>query len=785
MKRPFLWYAGAYVLGEVLAFYGLGAAALLGVLLLSAGDIKAAASKKQGQSRRVWLALPFFFLAGLILVNRANISLPLDTFFEITGKTELDVEITGTVMRIEREGRIRLNNCEITFFDENSSKEKMVFVKGVLLLMDDDAEEGNRIRAEGKLYAMEEPGNPGEFDSRAYYRAMGISYMVKGTSGQILSGKKDYVRLWSRKIRAWMSDNLGKETGGLFRAMVLGEKWEAEEEIKDLYTQAGIGHLMTVSGLHVSLAGMGLYRLLRERLKHSYLLSVGACILASFGYYLLTGEGTSAARAFLMLSIYGLGELFGRQYDLPSAAALAALIILVKSPLLLFQSGFQLSFGSVLALGLLYPRLRRKLGKTGLKFFLPGLSVFLVTFPIQAFSFYKIPVYSLILNVIVVPSFFLVAVSGIIGSFLGGLFPGGANIILFPSRCLLLFYEALCRESLKLPGALWRTGKPEGWQLLLYGIFLVTLFRRLGKRPEKDGKPSAKYIVSLSVFIVLGMGCLRPVKYCGLELTFLDVGQGDCCFIRTPEGITFLIDGGSSSGSSVGKYSIAPFLDSAAVEKVDYVLISHGDEDHINGIRGLMAEKRIGSLVFPKGQAERQDTLQEMWVEAEKLGMPVYEIGQGERICSGEVSLNCLWPAPVRAGEEAKESDNKNEASMVLWLSYGEFDVLFTGDLEGQAEEQVTQYLKTWQRTGTLEILKAGHHGSKNGSSRIFLEETEPVSTIISCGKNNRYGHPSEDVLKRLEAVGSTIYRTDETGAVVVKSNGGNMEIYGFLKVIK
>lgn len=786
IKRPFLWCAGAYVLGEVLALYGPGTALPLGALLLFA------VTGKYGQSKRLMLALPFFFLAGMILAGRAGKAPAMDTVFEEQGKSELTGTISGKIAKIEErkeaeektEYRIWMKNCQVLL----TEKEGTVYETGEILLLaegeSEDSweviEEGNRVLVTGKILAMEKPGNQGQFDSSAYYRAVGIDYMAKGSSFEIFSESRDLLRISLRKFKNWMADNLKKVSGeenenavGILQAVVLGEKWAADEEIVELYTNAGIGHLLAISGLHLSLSGMGVYRLLKKKMKRSYLLSAAVCTMVSFCYFILTGEGTSAGRAFLMIGIYGAGQVSGRQYDLPSAAAFTALLMLIRQPLLLCQSGFQLSFGSVLALGLFGPVLEkmwegRKRTEKIKKAVLPALSIQLFIFPIQAAFFYKIPVYGIFLNLLVLPLFPLIAVAGMAAAFLGGLFPEILRAVLIPAVFLLSIYEKLCRWSLKLPGSVLRTGMPMAWQFFIYGIFLVLLYRYM-EAAEKTGRKEK--LLFLGLFGICFFSML-PMRYDGLELDFLDVGQGDCCFIRTPEGVTFFIDGGSSSKSSPGESCIEPFLDSIAVGQVDYALVSHGDADHINGLEELIEKERICHLILPKGQENSQEELERLKEKAEQYGVIVHSIGQGETVHAGEVSFFCLWP-------EWKEGDfyiDENETSMVLWLSYRNFDALFTGDLEGDGEQKAAEYLKEWQAENdgerTLEILKVGHHGSANGTSEELLEEIRPLSAVISCGKNNRYGHPAEETLDRLKAAGTQIYRTDLCGAVRIRTDG-------------
>ena len=797
IKRPLLWYAGAYALGEVLALQsrGLGLAILCG---LAAGAAAAGwKAAKSGQSRWIWLVLPFFFVFGIIRI-RGEESLPaiasLDRKLEKTGS--LETVVSGNVARVEireaegeEKGRLYLSECMI-----GTKETEYYHVDGILALFDElpaGMEEGKHIVANVRLFSMEEAGNPGQFDSRGYYRSQGIYYMAKGRDYLEISGETDYLRKWLRLLRQYFSENLlkaaGEKEGGMLCAMVLGEKWAAGADTVSLYTESGIGHLLAISGLHISLVGMGIYRLIRKCLKGPYFLAALGCGGISFVYYLLSGEGTSAGRAFFMLTVYGMGQSVGRQYDLASSAALSALFMLVRHPFLLFQSGFLLSFGSVLSLGILYPAFCKAGFPKIFRFFFPGIAIQLVTFPVQAYFFYRLPVYSLFLNLVVVPLFTVVAFLGMAGAWFGGVFPGIFSVVLFPARKILWLYGYLGEKSLRFPGAVWRVGRPEPWQILTYGCLLLLFYGYLvwrGKMylPKRERKNTRNWKCFLGWLPFLGMFlCLSPVHYDGMELDFLDVGQGDACFIRTPDGITFLIDGGSSDEKQVGEYRLEPFLDFKAVRQVDFAMVSHGDSDHLNGIEELMERGRIGKLVLPGGRKE-DEGLTGLEAQAKEAGVPVLFLNQGERLVAGEAVFTCLWPKDS-CGEE-KENLDENEASMVLWLSWRELDVLFTGDMEGRGEQEVTAYLNAIGKASGIsaDILKVPHHGSGGAGLDGFLEVAAPKYGVVSCGKNNRYGHPAKETLKRLENIGCEIFRTDLLGAVTVRSDGEQMRVYGYKK---
>lgn len=246
----------------------------------------------------------------------------------------------------------------------------------------------------------------------------------------------------------------------------------------------------------------------------------------------------------------------------------------------------------------------------------------------------------------------------------------------------------------------------------------------------------------------------------------VDVGQGDGIFVKSPSGKTVFVDGGSSSIDEVGRYKIEPFLKYKGVGYLDYVFLSHGDEDHISGIKELLERQllgvKIGALVLPP-QRLWDENLTEIAKQSEEKGILVYTMEQGEQLQLGELRFVCLWAPP-------EVTETGNAASMVLSMSCGEFDLLFTGDLELEAEEKVSQYMEVLQERGSLpnsyEVLKVGHHGSKNATGKGLLEVCKPKIALISAGEENSYGHPNEETITRLEEHACEVYCTIECGMI-------------------
>ena len=257
-------------------------------------------------------------------------------------------------------------------------------------------------------------------------------------------------------------------------------------------------------------------------------------------------------------------------------------------------------------------------------------------------------------------------------------------------------------------------------------------------------------------------------------MTFLDVGQGDGIFWQTEDGKTFLCDAGSSSVSQVGKYRILPFLKCRGIGKLDYLFLTHMDEDHINGAVELLeaqGEIDVACLVLPALE-ERDETYGQIERLAERRKIPVLKFQEGMKMGADVWNIECLAP------RKGADGTDKNRDSLVLAVQYGSFRALLTGDVEKEGEE----YLEESGRAGKISVLKVAHHGSKNSTSKELLEQIRPTVSVISCGRDNSYGHPSKELLERLEDVRTVVYETEKSGAVKVSVNREGFSVQEYRK---
>lgn len=653
-----------------------------------------------------------------------------------------------------------------------------------------EPEMGSVVTVEGSYKEFETASNPGQFDLSTYYLISGISYrlnqamILEKTVGYSKTG--EYLYRFKTLLSRKLSENLPEKESALMKTILLGEKGELDREVKELYQRNGIAHILAISGLHVSMLGMGLYHVLRKcgaPMKASAL--TAAFLLLIYG--MMTGFSVSALRAILMFFLHMLAVMLERTYDMMTALSVAAVVLLIGQPLYLEYSGFVFSFGCVLGIGVLTPALtegkgavfqsKKKVPAGMLKFFLSAFSMGVITLPIYLWYYYQFPVWSILLNLVILPLMSYLMAAGILLLFASAIFPLAAYPLGLMIQGIFKIFELAFGINEQLPAHMVTAGKPAFWQMVLWMavlLFVIFLKKRLALWIRWS-------------FILLAVLALvwRPGNK--LAVTFLDVGQGDGIYVETAGGSRFLVDGGSSSVSGVGKYRLLPFLRHQGAKKLDAVFVTHPDADHCNGVKEILEQNitgdiRVGCLILPDiGKEARNDAYKELEDAAGRNQVPVAYISRGQKLQAGGVSITCLHPKKGYGAEDA------NAYSTVLSLSYGNFSALLTGDLEGEGERDFSAYIRKReggqiQGAGKYTILKAAHHGSANSMPAEMLAWCRPYYTVISCGRDNSYGHPHKELLERLTDCGSEVMVTYETGAVTFETDGERVWVSRFLE---
>ena len=784
-QRPLPFMLAGFVLGEVwiwqLQRTAALAALIFAVFLLIVGN-----TVSKGSFFRCWKRMIYFFSFGLLLGGLRESgwleekedfsSLKSEDRIEIEGQIEEKKEgeekiqiVLNHLVRIPEKGKPVKKNGKVLLY---------VSEKGIYGI-------GHRLHFSGQIEDFDLPTNPGQFDQRKYQESRGIfgccyePSLLEERYGSFLIG--DGLEQIRKKMKRIYQVFLTERQEGPAIAMVLGDKTSLSKDQKDNYQYGGISHILAVSGLHMTLFGMGMYRLLR-RLGFGYGISVFSNFPLIGAYTLLTGMSSSCLRAMMMLMIYLFGEWKGLSYDLFSSLSFAGLLLLLEIPARLFDSGFLLSFGAVFGAGIYCPLVLKYLGfsdfgKKNQNFnrlsffrhkifcgFFTGICIFIITIPVSLSCFYGISMAGLFLNLLVIPLMslllFLLTTGGIFCLFSRFRFPGKG--FLRAGGAILDFYEWICIHAKKCPGMYLVPGYRNIWFGIIYYILCFSLLFVLWSFFHRKKEQKIRVII-----LCLGWGMLFFLTGItgkkGSFLTVLDVGQGDGILFHSKKGEVCLIDGGSSSKKEIGAYIIKPALSYYGISYIDNWIVSHTDEDHISGLKELLEEEYpIGRLIFPITKEKNRQQM-ELELLARKNHTKIIYMQRKDCLKLKEGTFYCLHPA----GKIAE--DNPNENCLVFCLSLKKQAIFLTGDVEKGGEEILTDFLKSWKKREKETILKVSHHGSANGTGTNFLQRIKPDAALISCGRKNPYGHPSKEVLERLQEQETAIYRTDQSGAIEIR----------------
>ncbi|MCR5302585.1 MAG: ComEC/Rec2 family competence protein [Lachnospiraceae bacterium] len=605
--------------------------------------------------RRPVCLICLFFLLIIYIATSGKAPVPS---WDVDAASGITVRVTGKVFdRQEKNGTFQVFLKDVSF-----DSDKAYFPshsKGILIKLNDGADHtdlirlGSRIEVTGVFSPFDISRCEGMFDARSYYMIRGYEGQLK--RARLLGVSKGYNRLTEslRRLRersfAILSENMSENDAALVAAMTLGDKSQLDTQIKELYQSAGISHVLALSGLHIASVGLALLRILKKLgidVRFSSVIAGGVITM----YAVMTGLSTSTIRALFMFLLSVTAILAGRSYDLISAAAVSAVLILFENPYYIYDTGFLLSFGAVMGIVLIYPLfsyipdhiiplfpLPDKAGRLVLNIcrsVCVTLSVMIMTLPVTGYSFMQVSLLSTVINLAVIPLMGLVLFTGFLG-ITAGLLGIKPYVILLITHYILSFYELLGETSAKIRKNILLIGKPEKYQIITYvliiaiAVFIGNLalsgkLNNIGGRKSVDrtGRYFAFYnacdykrngnkityniefshdsrrkklteILSIVIFLLLtASACLilmlRPKDE--VEIRNIDVGQGDCAVIFGAGIPVCMIDGGSTDVKQVGKYRILPVLKANRISEVEYCFLTHMDSDHVSGIIEILQD---------------------------------------------------------------------------------------------------------------------------------------------------------------------------------------------------
>ena len=570
------------------------------------------------------------------------------------------------------------------------------------------------------------------------------------------------------RIESRMRDLL-PETWPLASALILAKKEALDPTVREAFAIAGIAHLLAISGFHVGVVALFVSVIVRgagagPRRAPAYAAAI------TWLYIGLIGFPDAATRAALIFTFVAASRLRSRPAGALGAIASAGIILFLLDPSTLSRPGFQLSFAGALGLVILRPPIRRDLDARPLSVVPPalkdavaaGVGATLATMPFVAFHFGRISVVGVPATLVATP-LVSAAIPGLLSamgmSWISAPFAqfiaGGTDVLL---RSLESFARICASPSWV---SLW-----VGDAALIGGL-VGGLGALIGVRFLAMGTRGWARWMTITVWAAAGAG-VAPLVERGagagtLEITFLDVGQGDALAIRSPRGRWILVDTGPRGQKyDAGARVVLPYLRRRGVTRIEALVLTHPDLDHIGGAEAVVQSLDVGYVMDPS-QATGKDAYLGVLEAASRDGVPWLEARRDVSMTLDGVEVSVLHPdGPTPASYGGTDA---NATSLVLLVRYGEFEALLTGDAPVDVEEAILNDLPS-----DLEVLKVGHHGSNTSTSALLLARTSPELAVISVGARNRYGHPHADVVSRIAESGARVLRTDVSGDIVIRA---------------
>ena len=693
-----------------------------------------------------------FIMAVVILVTDSITGYTSDYLEGLEGNT---AAVTGRVVSIVKKDDeyFKLQLSDVSIISDNGARsyKKKILVNVYSDIADYRTVLWDRMYITGEVSIPKERSNPGTFDYRRYLKSIGIRCII--TADGIENVKKAggiAALLKSAKCRtADIFESALGDDSAVVMGLLFGETSGIDEDIIETFRRGGTAHVLAVSGLHLGLLYSFLCRFKRK--KRSIPADI-AIVLALSAYTALAGFTASVVRACLMIFIHIAGNHLNRRYDLISSTCVSMIIILAVNPMQIYSAGFQMSFLAVITLGIMIPLIQKKI--KGI--LLPMIAVQTGMVPYTMYVFNYVSLTSVISNI---PVYFIAA----------AMIPAGISVIAFcwlpviakPAAMITgLFVKLLlwCNDFTYMGGVFtFDVASPSVIFLAVYYIFIFYMCSEAGQIAliRRNYK---KIAAVFAAAVICGTGCSVYLSdgFEKTDMVFVDVGQGDCLHIKAG-GKNLLIDGGGSFNYNVGKSTLKPYLLKNGVTKIDMAIATHLHTDHYQGLKELSQTYRIKKLGVYEANSVNENHLKKEFKTDEILYLAAGDVINMSRNVSVEVL------SPDRGNPLDEKDENKN--SLVLRVNVKGSSVLMTGDIDEKGEKTLIADTDI-----KADILKIAHHGSRYSSCEKFIAVAAPKIAVIQVGKNT-YGHPSEEVIKRLEEHKITVLRNDEQGAVGIRVN--------------
>lgn len=650
---------------------------------------------------------------------------------------------------------------------------------------------GDKIKFTGEYVKPTGRRNYHGFDYSLYLKTQklygtfeGSSYIVLSTS--CCSYVEKIVNNFKEKTKKALRDNLDEDLAELCIGILIGDRNNLDEKIEEDFKKSNLTHMLAVSGSHfvyIIICIKYLEKVFKWR-NFNNVLTIIIIIL----FMELTGNTASVVRSGIMAIMLILAKVFHRKSDVWTNMALSAVLALVYNPYTLFDIGFELSYGGVIGIVIFYDKVKDTLGKIIIKmhkeskmlqYILEGTSVTisanLVIIPIMIYNFNTISFSFIVSNLLAGGLLGIIVILGFLLVFLSLMLGQTLSIFFYILNFLLKALTKIAEVCSKLPFSYIYVPTPKILGIFIFYSYLFFIINRDRLRVRIFNTLKVR-IAILILIIIFNLGYpILSSKRIGLEINFIDVGQGDCTLIRA-NGKSILVDAGGSKDEKsfdVGKNTVFPYLLDRGIVSLDYVIVSHFDSDHCQGFNFILKNMKVKTAIICNIGQESEE-YNHFVILAKENKTKIRYVQKGSIIKLGKNKIiEILYP-----DKNEKINDNaKNNNAIVFKLTWNKFSMLFTGDIEEKAERKILEMYKNKEEKLKSNILKVAHHGSKSSTMQEFLEIVKPSLALIGVGENNNFGHPNDMVLNRLEQSGCKTYRTDMLGEITITSNGKSYNV--------
>lgn len=763
MKRPMVYMLVSYILGLMAFKYNL--------VIVSSAIVMLWVIFFYKNRRNIFVVLIIFlYILGLL---RANLSEYICTTYEREiNKEVLQEEVIkiGRIIKIKQyEDGLKKLTVKLDKYNIN------VYTK-----LDYEFMYNNLIKVNGKIHVYNKVRSKGQFNIKRYMDIRNIRGKIYAKDIKIIGRKKDINSIiydLKNNIKDKISFYLKGDNKSLFNSILLGDKDELDAKVKEQYNIAGVSHIIAISGMHIFLISIILYKIfewLGINIRVNCIINIILLIL----YLIITNYNISTIRAVMMACIVLVGIILNRDKDIYSSLSFSALLILMYQPLFIFDVGFLLSYMAVLSLIFNSKIINYKIKSINRyisTLIISSIIVNIYIFPILVNNFYQISTYFLISNILIIPLIGILIFIGILGIVFSFI-----NIFITEKLFLIIdyiicYYNMITKFVCGFKYSTIKIGHLNSFNIISYYFIIIICTLIINKYIKIDINKVIKIICIVIICNIIVWYIFRD-----MNITILDVGQGDSILVKTNKNRVILIDGGgkylpNKSLQNTGKKVVEPYLKYIGKDKIDIVIVTHPDFDHVGGILEIIDDIKIDKIILPKGNIESDDLYCEMLNKINDNNIELVKMKKGDNFIIDGIKFKCIYP-DIYIDDRAI---NNNNYSLVFKISYKDFSMLLTGDIEEEDEDIILLNKNDIE----CDFLKVPHHGSLTSSSEEFIEGVNPKYGFISAGKS-RYKHPNDKVLKRYNKKNIKLYITKNSGSIYINKILGKIYINTQLKKV-